>query len=69
MSDPDVISSEEVTPSRARGCAESRAGMTLLSVAFALLARASLRDAAGGRPREGLVRPMFLFLSFFLSLF
>ena len=53
-----VRSEEAAMPSRARGWAESREGMSLLMVALAFLARTSLRVAAGARPREGLVRPM-----------
>lgn len=45
-------------PFFARGWAVRRDGMVLFKVALARLARAALRKEAGGRPAEGVSRPM-----------
>jgi len=56
--DSGVNISVRAMPSRVRGCDGRSDGITLLIVARAFFARASFRKDAGGRPAEGLVRPM-----------
>lgn len=53
-----TINSEACTPFFAREWAVRSAGMVLFSVAFACLERAFLRYEGGGRPMEGVSRPM-----------
>lgn len=51
-------------PFFARGWAVRREGMVLFRVALARLARAALRKEAGGRPAEGVSRPMVVAFCF-----
>ena len=58
--DGSAISSEDSTPLRARASDCKTAGISLFKVCFALLARASLRDEAGGAPFDACVLPIYI---------